>query len=98
LPRCLAQSTLANGVKTGAILSDKTLIAQQYATKINTNYRAASYQVCVLSTGPVTGIRLGVADYSIINGTTPLPSQITGLTRFGTVGGSGPTCYVNYLK
>jgi len=39
----------------------------------------------VLSTGPVTGVRIGIADYANVVGNTPLPSEVIGLTKIGTI-------------
>ena len=85
MPRCFVQSSAASGVLSGTIFSDKTLIDKNYLSIINTSYRSASFQVCVLPTGPITGVRIGIADYASVAGNTPLPNEILGLTRIGTM-------------
>ena len=39
----------------------------------------------MLPTGPITGVRIGIADYASVAGNTPLPNEILGLTRIGTM-------------
>lgn len=52
----------------------------------------------MLPTGPIVGVRIGIADYAAVVGNTPLPSEVLGLTKIGTVDQPGQTCYVTYIN
>ena len=52
----------------------------------------------MLPTGPITGVRIGIADYASVAGNTPLPSEVLGLTKIGTVDKAGPSCYITYIN
>ena len=43
-------------------------------------------------------MRIGIADYANVLGNTPLPSEVIGLTKIGSVDQPGQTCFVNYIN